>query len=196
MSESTKRIMRVGFLAAALTQLAIILVALAQTPAPPLYMAVRAAALLGYVGLFWLIVSSEYVRQMRALFGRVFLKVHHALSVVTWVLIAAHPLAFALFVNDTRVLVPIFSPAQQFLQWAGRTALYIFALATVGALARKSLKSSWRYLHKLNYLAFLLVFVHAWLIGTDLSSPLVKAVWLVMAVVVLAVALHKGIGRK
>jgi sulfoxide reductase heme-binding subunit YedZ len=191
MSESTKRITRAGLVVALIIQSAVVLLALRQTPAPPLYMVIRAAALLGYMGLFWLIVSSEYVRQMRALFGRVYLKVHHPLSVITWVLIVAHPLAFALFVNDAKVLLPVFSPLQQFLQLAGRPALYLFTLATVGALVRRSLKTSWRYLHKLNYLAFLLVFIHAWLIGTDLNNPVVKALWLVMAVIVLVVALHK-----
>jgi sulfoxide reductase heme-binding subunit YedZ len=191
MSESTKRITRAGLVMALIIQLAVVLLALGQMPAPPLYMVIRAAALLGYMGLFWLIVSSEYVRQMRALFGRVYLKVHHPLSVITWVLIVAHPLAFALFVNDAKVLLPVFSPLQQFLQLAGRPALYLFTLATVGALVRRSLKTSWRYLHKLNYLAFLLVFIHAWLIGTDLNNPVVKALWLVMAVIVLVVALHK-----
>lgn len=196
MSEGTKRIMRAGFIVAVVVQLAIVLITLVRRPAPVLYVAVRAAALLGYVGLFWLIVSSEYVRQMRGLFGRVYLKVHHPLSVVTWVLIVAHPLAFALFVNDLQVLVPVFAPVQQFLQWAGRPALYLFALATVGALVRRSLKRSWRYLHKLNYLAFLLVFIHAWLIGTDLSNPMMKVLWLVMVVIVLVVAFHKWIPRK
>jgi sulfoxide reductase heme-binding subunit YedZ len=191
MSESTKRITRAGLVVALIIQSAVVLLALRQTPAPPLYMVIRAAALLGYIGLFWLIVSSEYVRQMRTLLGRVYLKVHHPLSVITWVLIVAHPLAFALFVNDAKVLLPVFSPLQQFLQLAGRPALYLFTLATVGALVRRSLKTSWRYLHKLNYLAFLLVFIHAWLIGTDLNNPVVKALWLVMAVIVLVVALHK-----
>jgi DMSO/TMAO reductase YedYZ heme-binding membrane subunit len=196
MSESTKRIARGGLVVALIIQLAVILLALVETPAPVLYTVVRAAALLGYVGLFWLIVSSEYVRQMRALLGRVYLKVHHPLSVITWVLIAAHPLGFALFVSDARVLLPVFWPLQQFLQLAGRLALYLFALATVGALVRRSLKRSWRYLHKLNYVAFHLVFIHAWLIGTDLGNPLVKALWLVMAVIVLVVAVRKGIGAR
>jgi len=195
-SETTQRVMRAGLVVALIIQLAIVLLTLVQTPAPPLYMAIRTAALLGYIGLFWLIVSSEYVRQMRGLLGRVYLKVHHPLSVVTWVLIAAHPLGFALFSNDAMVLLPVFWPLQQFLQWAGRSALYLFALGTVSALARRSLKREWRYLHKLNYVAFLLVFIHAWLIGTDLNSPLLKALWLVMAVVVLAVALHKGLGAR
>jgi sulfoxide reductase heme-binding subunit YedZ len=196
MTETSQRVARVALVVALIIQLAIVLLTLVQTPAPPLYMAIRAAALLGYIGLFWLIVSSEYVRQMRGLLGRVYLKVHHPLSVVTWVLIAAHPLGFALFINDAMVLLPVFWPLKQFLQLAGRPALYLFALGTVGALTRRRLKRGWRYLHKLNYVAFALVFIHAWLIGTDLSNPLVKALWLVMAVVVLAVALHKGIGAR
>jgi len=195
-SESTERLLRVGLVVAVIVQLSVSAWALLQTPSPPLYTLVRGAALFGYIGLFWLIVSSEYVRQMRSLFGRVFLKVHHPLSVVTWVLVVAHPLSFALFLNDVSVFVPIFVPLQEFLQLAGRPALYLFALATVAALARRSLKRHWRYLHKLNYVAFHLVFIHAWLIGTDLSNALLRVLWLAMAAVVLVVALHKGIRSK
>ncbi len=172
----------------------IILYTLFQTPAPALARVVRGAALFGYVMLFWVIVSSEYMRGMRKLFGRPFLKVHHFLMVIAWLLIVIHPLTVALRSNSLAVFVPIFSPFREFLVWAGRPALYLFALATLAARLRSSIKSTWKFIHWLNYLAFLLVFVHAWLLGTDVASGLLRVIWAAMAGIVLLVFLHKRLG--
>jgi DMSO/TMAO reductase YedYZ heme-binding membrane subunit len=195
-SQNSTSMLRSGFFVALLVQVIAIVVTLAQTPGPALWTIVRAAALFGYVALFWAIVSSEYMRELRKLFGRPFLKLHHSLTVAAWVLILTHPLAYVILAGSPTVLVPIFSPLSSFLQWAGRTALYLFALATIAGLLRKSLKRYWKYVHKLNYVAFLLVFVHAWLIGTDLSSMLLRILWVVMAAVVLLVAVHKAVGTR
>ena len=196
MKQNQLSLMRYAFLVAVLVQVVLVLMALLQTPAPPIYLIVRAAALLGYIVLFWLIISSVYVREMLKLFGRPFLKAHHGLAVVSWVLIVAHPLAFALFSADWRVLLPVFSPLRRFLQLAGRPALYLIALASVAAIVRKSAKKNWRYVHRLNLLAFELVFVHAWLIGTDLASTPIRILWGVMAVIVVVVGLRKAVRQK
>jgi len=187
----SERTVRTLVYLALLIQVAAIVYSLSLTASLELYTVVRAAALLGYVGLFWLIVSSEYVREMRKVFGRVYLKVHHPLAVVTWVLIVAHPLSYALLVSDPKVLLPVLWPLRRFLELGGRAALYLFALASVTAIVRRSLKKSWRYVHRLSFLAFPLVFIHAWLIGSDLISPLLQVIWVAMAVVVLVITVHK-----
>ncbi len=191
MKAGSERLVRTIVYLALFIQISAIVYSLSLTASLELYTVVRAAALLGYVGLFWLIVSSEYVRQMRKLFGRVYLKVHHPLAVVTWVLIAAHPLAYALLVSDPKVLLPVFWPFRRFLELGGRAALYLFALASVAAIVRRSLKKGWRYVHRLSFVAFFLVFIHAWLIGTDLISPLLQVIWLGMALVVLVITADK-----
>lgn len=195
-NQAPPSMLRNGFFVALLVQVLAILVTLVQTPGPALWALVRTLALFGYVTLFWAIVSSEYMRELRKLFGRPFLKVHHTLTVIAWVLISAHPISYAILAGSPSVLVPIFSPLSAFLQWAGRTALYLFALATLAGLLRKTIKAYWKSVHKINYVAFILVFVHAWLIGTDLSSVLLRILWAVMAAAVLLVALHKTVGGR
>jgi len=196
MNTDTLRRFRLVIYAALLIQVVAIVYTLSQRPEPGLGMLIRGAALFGYTALFWLILSSEYVREMRKIFGRPFLKVHHPLGVIAWVLIVAHPMTFALQSRDPAVFVPIFSPFRSFLQWASRPALYLFALASVSALLRRRMKGTWRFIHWLNYLAFLLVFIHAWLIGTDLLSGLLRVIWATMAGIVLIVFVHKRLRGK
>jgi len=169
----------------------IMLYVLFQTPAPALGMLRRATALFGYSSLFLSIISSEYMREMRKLFGKPFLTVHHILAVVGLMLTAIHPLTFALENKDLSVFVPVFSPVSSFLAWAGRPALYLIFLAALAAMARGHMKSIWRSIHWLNYLAFILAFVHAWHIGTDVATGLLRLAWAVMAVLVLVVFAQK-----
>jgi DMSO/TMAO reductase YedYZ heme-binding membrane subunit len=193
-SQASPSTLRSAFFAALLVQLFAIVLTVAQTPGPALWTLVRTLALVGFVTLFWAIVSSEYMRELRKVFGRPFLKIHHTLTVIAWVLIVAHPASYAALAGSADVFVPIFTPLNSLLQWAGRPALYLFGLATLAGLLRKSVKAYWKYVHKLNYVAFLLVFVHAWLIGTDLSSTLLRILWAAMAAVVLWFALRKALG--
>jgi DMSO/TMAO reductase YedYZ heme-binding membrane subunit len=179
-----------------LIQVIAIVASLIGSRTPGQYTVLRASALLGFVALFWAIVSSEYVREMRALLGTPYLRVHHALSRVAWVLILIHPLLSAAVFRDLGVMVPVFSPFDAFLRWAGRPALYLLALATVAAIWRSRSKRYWRSLHKLNYLGFLLVFVHAWLLGSDLKGTGMRVLWAMMAGAVVLIGLHKGVRRK
>ena len=54
-------------------------------------------------------------------------------------------------------------------------------IAVLAGLYRKRIPKKWKDIHALNYLGFVLVFFHAWLIGTDLQYGLMQAVWLAMA---------------
>jgi DMSO/TMAO reductase YedYZ heme-binding membrane subunit len=51
----------------------------------------------------------------------------------------------------------------------GPAALALLAVTVSAALARKRLKRAWRWLHRLNYLLFLVALVHAWQLGFDLK---------------------------
>ncbi len=151
----------------------------------------RAAALFGFTALFLTIVSSEYVRTMRKLFGRPYMRVHHALALTGLVLIVVHPLMYAVRTGTLSVFVPVFTPLRSFLAWASRPALYLIVLAVVAAVARKRLKSTWQFVHWLNYLAFVMVFTHASMLGSDLALAPMRVVMTAMAVVVLAILVHK-----
>jgi DMSO/TMAO reductase YedYZ heme-binding membrane subunit len=65
----------------------------------------------------------------------------------------------------------------------GTIAFELFALVAVTGWLRRRLDArAWRWLHRLSYLAFGLVFLHAVLGGTDFSDPAVSALtWSVAA---------------
>jgi sulfoxide reductase heme-binding subunit YedZ len=196
MRTSSSRTLRLLVYLVLLIQVVVILYTLLQRPEPGLGMVVRVAALFGYTALFWAILASEYMREMRKLFGRPFLKVHHSLVVIGWVLILIHPVTVALWSNSFAVLVPIFSPFQEFLLWAGRPALYLFGIATLAGLVRRRIKGWWKQIHWLNYLAFSLVFIHSSLIGTDLGSGWLRIIWAAMFGIVLYVFVRKRLGGR
>jgi len=196
MNSNRTRRLRWAIYITLLVQVIAVLYTLFQMPEPGLGMLGRGAALFGYTALFWSILSSEYMREMRKVFGRPFLKIHHSLAVIAWGLILTHPVSFALLSKDATVLVPVFSPFRTFLQLAGRPALYLVGVATVAGLLRRSIKKNWKVVHWLNYMAFLLVFIHAWLIGTDLASGLLRFIWATMAAIVLIVFARKRLGRQ
>lgn len=169
----------------------LILYTLYRTPGPLSWSLVRAAALFGYGTLFLVIVSTEYLREMRRLFGKPFLTVHHILAVTALALVIIHPIAVALASRDVTVFVPQFTSLRTFFTLGGRIALYLIFIAVFAALLRACIKSFWRLIHWLNYVAFALAFVHSWLLGTNISTSALRFIWPVMAGLVLLIWVHK-----
>jgi len=159
----------------------------------------RAAGLFGYFFIFLAILSSEYMIRIKKIFGRPFMNIHHHLARAGVAMILVHPALIA-YQSGLSSFVPVFSPFMDFLRLAGRPALYIILIAVLAGLYRKRIPKKWKDIHALNYLGFVLVFFHAWLIGTDLQYGLMQAAWLAMALIVIAVFTHKHMisapGRK
>jgi DMSO/TMAO reductase YedYZ heme-binding membrane subunit len=155
-------------------------------------MIVRAAGLFGYLFLSLAIVSSEYMLQMRKVFGRPFMNVHHHLARVGVVLILVHPTLIA-YQFGLSAFLPVFYPFMDFLGLAGRPALYLIIIAVLAGVYRKRIPKKWKSIHALNYLGFVLVFFHAWIIGTDLQYSLMQALWIALVLIVLAVFVRKHI---
>ena len=191
MTENTMRRLRVLIPAAVGLLALLILYTLYRTPGPLGWSLARAAALFGYGMLFLVIVSTEYMREMRKLFGRPFLTVHHILAVTSLALIIIHPIAVALASRDVTVFVPQFTSLRTFFALGGRVALYLIFIAVFAALLRARIKSVWRFIHWLNYVAFALAFVHSWLLGTNISTSALRFIWPVMAGIVLLIWAHK-----
>lgn len=162
----------------------------------PLSLAIRATALLGYWAVFLTVVSSAYMRELFQLLGRPFIRVHHILSVAGLILVTLHPLGDALRRGTLAVFIPNVSSLDDFLRLGGRPAWYLIGLAALAALLRTRIKKSWRTVHFLNYIAFLLATAHAVLNGTDfISSPVMKAVALAMGLFAVGVFAQKRIRR-
>jgi sulfoxide reductase heme-binding subunit YedZ len=162
-----------------------------RTPLSAPWMLLRAAALLGYSTLFLSILSSEYIREMRKLFGRPFLRVHHILAVVGLVLTLVHPLTYAVISKSLSVFLHVEPTLRGFFTFAGRPALYLIWIAALAAVARRRIKDVWKFIHWLNYLAFALIFVHSWLLGQDIAAGPPRLISLAMVAIVLGVLVHK-----
>ena len=152
---------------------------------------VRAAAILGYLGVFLATVSSAYLRELVKFFGRPFIKIHHVVSIAALVLITIHPLAAVWSWSSVDLLLPQFGTLATFLTWGGPPALYLVAIGTIGVLLRRRFNRSWRAVHRLNYLAFLLATAHALLLGTDGQNIIVRVVAIAMALTVVYVYARK-----
>ena len=185
---------------------AIVIYLLSRTPAPLAYNLSRAAGLFGYGTLFVTILSHEYMREMRKLFGKPFVTVHHILAVTGLVLIILHPVLMAILMRDPGQFVPRFDSLRTFLVLGGRPALYLILIAVLAAavrpggrrpngVVRRRLKDTWKLIHWLNYVAFVLVSAHSWLLGRNVSTSMLRFVWPLMLLTVIVVFLRKRLVR-
>lgn len=167
-----------------------------QTPEEPIVMLRRFAGTFGYLSLFLAIITSEYMAKIKKITGLPFMKAHHNLARIGILLILIHPFTFVLQGRGIQIFSPI-SPTNIFIALGGRPALYLFLLAAGVAIYRKKYRN-WRKVHYLSYLAFLLVSIHAPMIGADFRYNIMRIIVLAMAVAVVAVFIDKrsASGRK
>ncbi|AKB84463.1 ferric reductase [Methanococcoides methylutens] len=170
---------------------AIIIFILLQEKDMPLRMVDRATGLFAYLFIFLAILSSEYMMQMMKIFGTGFITIHHLLARIGISLMVIHPIAFAFEEKSISVFLPVLYPLKDFLELAGRPAFYLILIAVAAAVYRKHIIKKWKNFHYLNYLAFIMIFMHAWLIGTDLQYTIMKILWISMALIVFGVFVHK-----
>jgi len=195
MDEKHARRIRSVFYLAVVLYSAIIVYTLSRTSAPLAYTLARAVGLFGYGAVFVTILSHEYMREMRNLFGKPYLAVHHLLARAGLVLVILHPVLMAILMRDPGQLVPRFDSLRTFLLLGGRPALYLILLASLAAVLRRRLKVTWKVIHWLNYLAFVLVFAHSWLLGGNVSTSILKFVSPLMLLTVVVVFLRKRLAR-
>jgi len=75
------------------------------------------------------------------------------------------------------VVVPFHSVYGSLAIGVGALSFDLLVAVTVAAyLKRRMRKAVWLWVHRLSYLAFALVFLHAVLSGTDFSDPVVSAI--------------------
>lgn len=174
----------------------LILFTVLRNPEDTLKMIYRFTGLCAYVFIFFVIVSSEYISKMKLLLGSSFIKVHHFLARAGIMLMLVHPIAFAIEKKDLMVFLPVLYPPIRFLELAGRPALYLFTVAAIVAVYRKKFIANWKKVHYLNYLAFIMVTVHAMLIGTDINSAVSKVTVTFMSLIVAGIFFHKRLTSK
>jgi methionine sulfoxide reductase heme-binding subunit len=105
----------------------------------------------------------------------------HEYTTVLWVPLGAlHVLALLLDrtarVGPLDLIVPFLVPYGGLAVGLGTVSLQVLVLVTVAALLRRRMDSqAWKWLHRLSYPAYGLVFLHALLAGSDVGDPVVAA---------------------
>jgi predicted ferric reductase len=117
------------------------------------------------------------------------MKAHHYLARIGILLILIHPMTFILEGKSIQIFSPI-SSTNVFIALAGRPAFYLFLLAAGIAIYRKKYRN-WRKVHYLSYLAFLLISIHALMIGADFTINIMRILTLAMTVIVIATFIDK-----
>jgi hypothetical protein len=137
---------------------------------------VRLAALYGFLMVATAVMMTPFLIPIARIFGRPFLRVHHAFAVGGVLLLTVHPISFAVLVMTPAVFIPNFQSWIDFWANAGRPAFILLYIAILGGLLRTRLKQ-WRYFHSLMYVMLLFAIVHGNLIGTDFTNPGIRIVY-------------------
>jgi predicted ferric reductase len=127
------------------------------------------------------------------------LRALHEYTTVLWVPLAVLHLLSLLLDTTARVglldlVIPFHSSYGTLAIGLGALSVDLLIVVTVSAfLKRRMNKSLWQWLHRLAYIAFALIFLHAVLSGTDFSDPIVSAIMWAAASMLLLLAVARGI---
>jgi len=126
----------------------------------------------------------------------------HEYTTVLWVPLAALHLLSLLLDTTARIgildlFVPFHSSYGTLAIGVGALSLDLLVVVTIAAyLKRRMRQQAWLWLHRVAYVAFGLVFLHAVLSGTDFSDPLVSAITWGSAAALLTLAIARVLGGR
>lgn len=160
-----KRLLQVGVwaLAGAATAAPVVVVVLSPTAGlSAVGTTVRLTALIAYSLIFINILTGTLARHLYRIFSaKRVISVHRFTGIAGFLLALVHgvlTIAYNYLVGYSAVWI------------LGPVTLGLLALTIAVALHRKRLVRLWRNIHRLNYLVFLLIYVKAMSIGSDLVS--------------------------
>ena len=123
----------------------------------------------------------------------------HEYTTVLWIPLAGIHLCALVLDSTARIgvldlVVPFHAVYGTFALGLGALAVDVLVVVTVTALLKRQIKPElWKWLHRLAYAAFALIFFHAVLSGTDFSDPVVSAISWSVAAALLALALARAV---
>ena len=98
---------------------------------------------------------TPFLKEITQAFGKPFLRIHHAFSILGIVFITLHPVFNAIQRLSLSVFVPRFDSWITFWRLAGRSAFLILYIALFAALLRVKAPKYWRPFHALMYIVLL-----------------------------------------
>ncbi len=154
-----------------------------STPAISVNFIQRGLGLLVFSLLFIQIILGAFMNKISEKLGEWVFNFHVFEGILVYLLAFLHPIFFLLsnyfsggrldpyaaFIN----VCLICKTSTDYYQTIGRISFWLLSAAFFAALFRKTipwLKTNWRKFHVLNYLVFLFVGAHGFLIGTDFGS--------------------------
>ncbi len=126
----------------------------------------------------------------------------HEYTTVLWIPLAALHLVALLLDSTARIgvldlVVPFHSTYGTLAIGVGALSLDVLLVVTVAAyLKRRMSKAVWLWVHRLAYVAFALIFLHAVLSGTDFSDPVVSAITWGSAAALLTLGVARLLGGR
>jgi methionine sulfoxide reductase heme-binding subunit len=160
-------------------------------PGDSLNTALRFSGLFGFLSLSLGVIMNLLKKEIKSVIGQPFIIVHHIFVITGLILITIHPLSLALSFNDFSIFIPDTSSVYLFLLNGGRFAIFLIYLGFFAAVFRSVLKGRWIQIHRIVYLALILVIIHANLIGEDLFDPVIRVLFNVIAGIVIIAGLVK-----
>jgi methionine sulfoxide reductase heme-binding subunit len=166
-----------------------------------LWVVARVAALGSYAALAVAMVTGIALRTavLDWLGSNRALRSLHEYTTVLWIPLAGIHLGALLFDSTARIgvvdlVVPFHSAYGSLAIGLGALSVDLLVVVTVTALLKRYIKPDlWKWLHRLSYAAFVLIFFHAVLSGTDFSDPVVSAITWAAAAALLALGLARAV---
>ncbi len=148
--------------------------------------------------LFTLITQQILTQEFRSFFSKImgpyFTKRYHII-VGTFTLLFAflHPILYYVtaLAQGSRLFDvasgQVYAWPTRYFYLLGPLALLILICTALAGLLRRSkwLQKYWYSIHKLNYLLFIVAFLHSWNVGSDVqSTQIIRALWITYLIIV------------
>ena len=157
-------------------QTLVLIIAAATLAVPPLILvtsgtatisatstAIRLTGLLAFTLIFWNIMTGALSRRFYDLFrAKRVMAFHRVTGMLGFLLALAH---------GVMIITYGYLPGYSRIWIIGPIAIALLAVTILAALNRRRLSRVWRNIHRINYAVFLLIYIKAVIIGTDLVSP-------------------------
>jgi predicted ferric reductase len=164
----------------------------------------RILGMSSYVLLFWQVVSGAFFDEFEKKLGKWFLNFHIWQGIAGFLLAFLHPVSLLLikyFIGAGLDPIAVFlgfclfcEKKRDFYITLGRVGLVFFAVGIVVGIFRNAthyMRANWRKFHLLNYIVFIAVGAHGYLLGNDFkTSPFLYFAILANLVVVYTI-IHK-----
>lgn len=159
-----------------------------------LYDISRVLALFGFVLVCFQYIWTSKIKWIEKGVGRAnLIKTHRKLGIAGLICIIIHPV---LLVLSERLMG--YSTPMSLFKSIGIIALLIMLAASGAALFNNKFHlkyKTWKNIHRANYAILPLGFIHSFFIGSDLLNPVLKVLWLILAVIYLFIAIYKFLNR-